>query len=210
MRVFSRLRSGPAVWRMLLRTEPQCTGKISTASRRMYATHKDGQAAPKQSLSRYPTKQQTTAVGTARKVVETSKDVAYTGVILAGLAFVGIIMYTVTSELFSSDSRNSIYQDALKKCKDSTELMETLGSGVKAFGEETRRGRRRHVRHQEFWVGERQFMRLHFYVQGERDRGTVHVDMEKNDKGKYEYRLLWVEVPGQGLPSKQIVILDNR
>lgn len=52
------------------------------------------------------------------KIKETTKTVSYTGVILAGIGFTGVIFYYVFRELFSSNSPNSIYSAALEKCKN--------------------------------------------------------------------------------------------
>lgn len=52
------------------------------------------------------------------KIKETTKTVSYTGVILAGIGVTGVIFYYVFRELFSSNSANSIYSEALDKCKN--------------------------------------------------------------------------------------------
>lgn len=55
------------------------------------------------------------------KIKETTKTVSYTGVILAGIGVTGVIFYYVFRELFSSNSPNSIYSEALEKCKNVSE-----------------------------------------------------------------------------------------
>lgn len=52
------------------------------------------------------------------KIKETTKTVSYTGVILLGVGVTGVIFFYVFRELFSSNSPNSIYSDALEKCKN--------------------------------------------------------------------------------------------
>lgn len=52
------------------------------------------------------------------KVKEATKTASYTGVILVGIGVTGIIFYYVFRELFSSNSPNSIYSEALEKCKN--------------------------------------------------------------------------------------------
>lgn len=52
------------------------------------------------------------------KVKEATKTASYTGVILVGLGVTGVIFYYVFRELFSSNSPNSIYSEALEKCKN--------------------------------------------------------------------------------------------
>lgn len=52
------------------------------------------------------------------KIKETTKTLSYTGVILVGVGVTGFIFYYVFRELFSSNSPNSIYSEALEKCKN--------------------------------------------------------------------------------------------
>lgn len=52
------------------------------------------------------------------KIKETTKTVSYTGVIVLGVGVTGVIFYYVFRELFSGNSANSIYSEALEKCKN--------------------------------------------------------------------------------------------
>jgi import inner membrane translocase subunit TIM21 len=80
-------------------------------------------------------------------VKETTKTASYLGVILAGVGVTAVIFYQVFRELFSSKSPNSVYTTSLKKCCADSRVIDSLGEPIKGFGEETRRGRRRHVRY---------------------------------------------------------------
>jgi import inner membrane translocase subunit TIM21 len=80
-------------------------------------------------------------------VKETAKTASYLGVILAGVGVTAVIFYQVFRELFSSKSPNSVYTTSLKKCCKDPRVIDSLGEPIKGFGEETRRGRRRHVRY---------------------------------------------------------------
>jgi import inner membrane translocase subunit TIM21 len=94
---------------------------------------------------------------------------------------VGVVLYTVLRELFSSNSPNSLYDRAVSDCLKNEKLLDLLGEPVKAFGdfddddddeddcagEETRRGRRTHVARQEYQDPEgRRGIRLQFYLKG--------------------------------------------
>lgn len=57
------------------------------------------------------------------KIKETTKTATYTGVILLGLGATSVIFYYVFRELFSSNSPNSIYSEALAKCKNVSSLV---------------------------------------------------------------------------------------
>ncbi|XP_070574055.1 mitochondrial import inner membrane translocase subunit Tim21-like isoform X2 [Ptychodera flava] len=85
-------------------------------------------------------------LSTAQKVVETSKTVSYLGVILIGVGVTALMFFTIGKELFSANSPNAIYTDALKLCKSDERVIDAIGEPIKGFGETTRRGWRKHVR----------------------------------------------------------------
>ena len=77
---------------------------------------------------------------------ETTKTASYLGVIIGGLGVTGAIFYIIFKELFSSESPNNIFSAALDKCIENTKVQDMLGAPIKGHGEESRRGRHRHVR----------------------------------------------------------------
>lgn len=83
-------------------------------------------------------------------VKETTKTVGYSGIVLGGVGVTAVILYYVFNELFSKDSPNSVYAAALERCVKETRVADLLGEPIKGFGEETRRGRRTHVRYKCF------------------------------------------------------------
>jgi len=128
------------------------------------------------------------------KVKENAKTGGYGLVVVAGLLVTGSLLYVVLSELFSAESPNNIYTHAFKLCKLSQELQDALGTPIKCYGEETRRGWRRHVSHVEFIQGNVKYLRMKFYVEGPFGKATVNVEKKKNEGGKYEYSYLLVDV----------------
>lgn len=154
------------------------------------------------------TEKQETSVTVGQKVAQAGKDVSYFAIILAGFAVTGALLWYVCSELFLSSSPNKIYANALKKVKQNDEVIEAIGRSIKAYGEETSRGRRRHVSYQEYIVNGENYMRVKFYVAGNQRKGTVHVDVKQTSSRKYEYRFIFVEL--EGFPPRTIIIEDNR
>jgi import inner membrane translocase subunit TIM21 len=77
---------------------------------------------------------------------ENVKTASYGGVIVFGVGVTCAIFYTVFKELFSGESPNKLFQKASDQCVADPRVQDMLGEPIKAFGEETRRGRRRHVR----------------------------------------------------------------
>lgn len=62
----------------------------------------------------------------------------------------GVMFYAIVSELFSGQSPNSVYTEALKLCRNDQKLADLLGEPIKGYGELSSRGRRRHVRSASF------------------------------------------------------------
>ncbi|GBN36584.1 Mitochondrial import inner membrane translocase subunit Tim21 [Araneus ventricosus] len=144
----------------------------------------------------------------AKKVKETTKDAGYLGVIIAGIGVTGVMFYAILRELFSRQSPNSIYSDALQLCRSNATVIDTLGEPIKGYGELSSRGRRRHVSHLVYEKDGKNYMRMKFYVEGSRKSGTVHLEMVEGEKSKYEYRYLFVDV--DGYPQRSIILKDNR
>lgn len=111
------------------------------------------------------------------KVKETTKTVSYLGVILIGVAVTGSLFYAVFNELFSSKSPNNVYTRAIKKCISDPRIEDKLGTPISAYGEETRRGRRRHVQHVVYEKNGKKHLRMKFYLQGTAHKGTVQLEM---------------------------------
>jgi import inner membrane translocase subunit TIM21 len=145
---------------------------------------------------------------TAKKVVEAGKDAGYMGIILAGLGFTGFLMWAVLSEFFSSNSPQKLFAKALRAVKNNEQAREILGDPISGFGDTSGRGRRRRISSQEYVVNGEEHMRIVFYVAGSRRKGTAHMDLKKNENGKYICRYLVIEL--EGYPSAAITIEDNR
>ncbi|KAF5293124.1 hypothetical protein FQA39_LY13734 [Lamprigera yunnana] len=141
------------------------------------------------------------------KVKETTKTASYIGVILLGVGVTGALFYAVFSELFSSKSPNNIYTKASKLCINDSRVQIALGEPITVYGMETRR-RRGHVTHVLYEKNGRKHMRMQFHLKGSFRRGKAQLEMIENEKGKYEYRYLFVEV--DDLLQSTIVLEDNR
>ncbi|XP_060083910.1 mitochondrial import inner membrane translocase subunit Tim21-like [Ylistrum balloti] len=145
---------------------------------------------------------------TKEKVKEAGKTSFWGGIILFGVGITGGLLYIIGKEVFSSQSPRGIYSNAFDLCKQNTELMDVLGEPVKCYGEETRRGRRRHTSHVQFEQDGVQHMKMVFYIEGHLKKGKVHLEVQRMPGQKYEYRYLFVEL--YGYPSRTIIIQDNR
>ncbi|XP_062547078.1 mitochondrial import inner membrane translocase subunit Tim21 [Armigeres subalbatus] len=142
------------------------------------------------------------------RVKENTKTASYMGVILLGVGVTSVLFYAIFKELFSSNSPNNIYTEALERVKDEPKVKDALGAPIKGFGEESRRGRRNHVAHTSYVRDGVQYIRMQFYVQGIRNKATVHLEKRMNDSGDYEYRYLFVQL--DYYPHSTIILEDNR
>ncbi|KAI8125447.1 Mitochondrial import inner membrane translocase subunit Tim21 [Lucilia cuprina] len=166
------------------------------------------------------------------KIKETTKTASYTAIILAGVGVTAVMFWAIFRELFSSSSPNNIYSDALERVIEASGLIiksyfwvfikfeivfvilqdprvqDSLGAPIKGFGEESRRGRRQHVAHSSFERNGVPHIRMRFYVQGIRNKATVHLESRRTPSGKMEYRYLFVQL--DHYPHTTIILEDNR
>ncbi|KAJ8729311.1 hypothetical protein PYW08_000892 [Mythimna loreyi] len=194
----------------VLRTTPkiECVPAIIQSSKisyvRCYSTQRDSGLAKSQERSEVTT--DVRPLG--EKIKETTKTATYTGVIVLGLGVTGVIFYYVFRELFSSNSPNSIYSDALAKCKNDPRVEDALGAPIKGYGEETTRRRRTHVSHAVYEKDGVKHMRMRFYIKGIRNKAVVELDMKQNEYGNYLCRYLLVQL--DDYTAKTFIIEDNR
>jgi len=145
----------------------------------------------------------------AEKTKENAKTASYGLVIVVGVGVTGVIAYTVLNELFSSNSPNALYEKAATLCKEHPKVQDMLGEPIKAFGEESRRGRRNRVSSLTYQDEQgRKGVRLQFYLQGRRNRGIAQLDAREDASGKMQTRFLLVTV--EDFLRNTIIVQDNR
>ncbi|XP_033299022.1 mitochondrial import inner membrane translocase subunit Tim21 [Bombus bifarius] len=147
-------------------------------------------------------------VGFADVVKENTKSIGYLGVIIGGIGITAFMFYMIFDELFSNKSPNSVYSKALDRCIKHPKVTDALGEPIKAYGEESRRGRRSHISHIVFEKDGVRHMRMKFYIQGIRRRATVNLEVQEDESGNYMYRYLYVLV--DDILQTIIKIEDNR
>lgn len=107
-------------------------------------------------------------------VKQTTKDAYYGSIIIAGVGVTCLLFYAIFRELFSKESPNGIYTKSLNICLETPRLVDALGQPVKGYGKTTSRGRRRHPSYVEYVQDGVNHIRMKFYVEGSRRKGTVH------------------------------------
>nr|SVE85233.1 EOG090X0I05 [Daphnia pulex] len=141
------------------------------------------------------------------KVKDAGKTVWYTGIVIFGFLATGALLFAVFKELFWSESPQSVYSDALKKCTDYPRMKDLLGEPITGFCDGSGRRGRTNLRHSLYMKDGIEHLQIRFYVKGIRNQATVHAVMEKKD-GKFEYKYLVAET--ENYPKEKIFLIDNR
>lgn len=120
---------------------------------------------------------------------------------------VSAIVYLFADSLFAKDSPQRIYSKALKLILQDERCVYLLGDKIQAHGEDTGRGRRRHVASSRYIKDGIERVRIMFYLKGSKKRGKAFAEVAKID-GIWDYRFLYVET--EGILPETLVIIDNR
>ncbi|KAK2580773.1 hypothetical protein KPH14_011508 [Odynerus spinipes] len=124
-------------------------------------------------------------------VKKNTASAGYLVFIAISIAFSGYLFYFIFHELFSSNSPLGIYNRALERCQKDTKVLDALGEPIKVYGEGTRR--RNHFSHGFFVKDNMKYLRLKFYMEGLRRRGTVYVEA-KDVSGNYELTYIYMKL----------------
>lgn len=124
-------------------------------------------------------------------VKKNTVSAGYLAIVVVSIAFTVYICYFLFHELFSSNSPLGVYNRALERCQKDTRVLDTLGEPIKVYGEGRRR--RNHFSHTIFENNGIKYLRLKFYMQGLRRRGTVYVEA-KDVSGTYELTNVQMEI----------------
>lgn len=137
---------------------------------------------------------------------ENAKTASYLGVIVFGIGVTSIMFLAIVEELLTKKSPNSVYSKTLRRCISDQRIEDALGVPIKAYGEESRRGRRGHVAHTSFTKDADNFMQMMFHLQGTRGRANVHLEVKENERGDWEYQYLYVVLDNS---MKRTIILED-
>jgi len=142
-----------------------------------YIYHADGGGSLQRSQDNTQVSTDVRPIG--EKIKENTKTASYTAIIIAGLGVTCVMFFAIFRELFSSESPNNIYADALKRVVEDPRVQDAIGAPIKGFGETSRRGRRQHVAHSSYERNGKPHMRMQFYVQGLRNKATVQLESRR-------------------------------
>jgi len=101
--------------------------------------------------------------------------------LIAGCAGIIGLVYILYKQFWSALSPTRIYSDAAKIIRADDRCIAVFGSPIAVHGEETSRGRRRHVRSIDYistTSGTRR-VRVMFHLKGPLARGTAYTEIEE-------------------------------
>ncbi|OAQ31112.1 TIM21-domain-containing protein [Linnemannia elongata AG-77] len=125
----------------------------------------------------------------------------------------GIIGYAIVSELFGSNSDTHVFGDALEKVRNHEKLKDIIGSPMMGHGEpsNSKRRRNRRIHSQVVLDAEgKEHLLMRFYVEGPDNEGIAHLEMVKDQRNKWEYKYLFVDIPGGVRPAQRIFVEYNK
>jgi hypothetical protein len=96
-----------------------------------------------------------------KRAAETS---FYIGFGIASLAALGGLTYLLFRELFSFGTPQGVYKDSLKKVKNDERCLQLFGNSILAHGEDSGRGRRRHIANMSYEKDGQKRLRVMFHV----------------------------------------------
>ncbi|XP_076166836.1 mitochondrial import inner membrane translocase subunit Tim21 isoform X3 [Ptiloglossa arizonensis] len=139
----------------------------------------------------YDKQQNEVQLSVVEVVKRNTKSVGYFCVVIIGLGLTSVLIYIILYELFSSNSPSNIQKKALDRCIKDPRVGHLLGEPVKPYMIGGRRGRR-NMSYATFVKDGTECIRMKFYIQGIRRRGSVYLEVQKNESGDYEYNYLHV------------------
>ncbi|MFH4973323.1 hypothetical protein AB6A40_000032 [Gnathostoma spinigerum] len=144
---------------------------------------------------------------TAEKVKQRAENTFFYVILAASVAVLGTFCYLLFDQFFASDSPQAIYSSALALIRGDDTCENIFGHPIAGFGEETARGRRRHVANQKYVKDGRERIRVVFHVKGSKHEGIAQAEKELVD-GSWEWRFLLVQT--REIPPRTHILIDNR
>ncbi|KAF9414591.1 hypothetical protein BGZ94_000336 [Podila epigama] len=168
---------------------------------------------PLGALAHTTEKKQWKDLSTPEKVVHATKTTTNYTVVAAGAVLIGVIGYAIVSELFGSNSDTHIFGDALERVRSNEKLQEIIGTPMKGYGEPSSSKRRRNRRIQSQVVLDaegKEHLLMRFFVEGPDNEGTAHLEMVKDARNKWEYKYLFVDIPGGVRRAERVFVEYNK
>ncbi|KAG0380754.1 mitochondrial import inner membrane translocase subunit tim21 [Mortierella sp. AD032] len=164
-------------------------------------------------LAQHTEKKQWKDLSTSEKVATATRTTTNYTVIGAGVVLVGVIGYAIVSELFGSNSDTHVFGDALERVRNNERLKDVIGSPMMGHGEpsNSKRRRNRRIHSQVVLDAEgKEHLLMRFYVEGPDNEGIAHLEMVKDQRKKWEYKYLFVDIPGGVRAAERVFVEYNK
>ncbi|KAG2719401.1 hypothetical protein I3760_03G264400 [Carya illinoinensis] len=144
-----------------------------------------------------------------QKPVTFVEGASYTAIILAGLGVAAAAGYAVFKELIFQPKEYKVFNKALKRIQDDSQVRVRIGSPITGYGQESRNRAARQRIPNKIWIDEDgvEHVEVNFYIRGPHGAGKVYCEMFKDQADKqWKYTYLIVEIKS---PSPSQMILES-
>ncbi|KAM5158228.1 mitochondrial import inner membrane translocase subunit Tim21 [Mantella aurantiaca] len=135
----------------------------------------------------------------------------YIGIFVFLVLFItGCSLYNNLYDQLSPSSPIRLHDNALEKCRNHPEIIETFGKNINDYGCFTPKRKEQKIWAAVYKRYHFKCMRLTFFISSSKVKlATVKVDLKKNTiSGRYEVRFIIVEIEGD--PKRTITVEENR
>ncbi|KAL4596684.1 hypothetical protein ACB092_12G181000 [Castanea dentata] len=143
------------------------------------------------------------------KPVTFVEGASYTAIIIVGLGIAAAAGYAVFKELIFQPKEYKVFNKALKRIQDDSQVRVRIGSPITGYGQESRnRAARQRIPHKT-WTDEEgvEHVEINFYIRGPHGTGKVYSEMFKDQVDKqWKYTYLIVEIRS---PTPSQLILES-
>ncbi|GLT91417.1 hypothetical protein SLE2022_093050 [Rubroshorea leprosula] len=143
------------------------------------------------------------------KPVTFTEGAGYSIVILAGLGVAAAAAYAVFKELIFEPREYKIFNKALKRIQDDSQVRVRIGHPITGYGQESRNRAARQRIPNRIYSDEDgvEHVEVNFYIRGPHGAGKVFADMFKDQKDKeWKYTYLIVQITS---PSRAELMLES-
>lgn len=143
------------------------------------------------------------------KPVTFTEGASYSVIILAGLGLAAAAGYAVFKELIFEPKEYRIFNKALKRIQDDSQVRVRIGSPITGYGQESRNRAARQRIPNRIYTDENgvEHVEVNFYIRGPNGAGKVFAEMFKDKEDKqWKYTYLIVEIMA---PSPKQLILES-
>lgn len=145
-----------------------------------------------------------------KKAKENVKTASYSVIVIAGIGVTAAVLYIIFKELFSGDSPQKLFQNASEKCIQHEKVQDLLGEPIKAYGEQTRRHKSKHVKHMYYKDDEgKTGLRIQFHLHGLRRSAVAELDAREEVIGG-KMKIRYIIITTDDMYKNSVIVEDNR